>query len=132
VIALGGAAAMFIGIAALIARLRAHSRQQAWGDWLYRSPASELAARCLELVLTYHWDRFETGKRVVNEANWSDQKLLVVMEDLWVELVRDDEVEGRSGKESNAFVFYDAGLAGICEALRNRLGLPQPWEKTRK
>jgi hypothetical protein len=75
------------------------------------------------------WQQWPAAARLLSQKEWPDRELLAVLEDLFEQIVEEDNAKVRHGRDSNSFRFYDAGFARICERLRDRLGLPQRWVK---
>lgn len=97
---------------------------------LRTEPVEVLADWARTAVRSERWERLEAGVALLREGESTEQALLDALEALLQALVLDDQAAGRSGRDSGYFEFYDQGLAAMCEALRDRLGLPQPWDET--
>lgn len=91
---------------------------------------AERRAKDILRVLSTDWIRFKSAQSMLQKTIWTDQELLEGLENVFTEATEEDTKKRRSGRNSNYFEFYDCGLASHCEALRDRLGLPQPWSKS--
>jgi hypothetical protein len=98
---------------------------------LQSEPVASLAAQVSQLVRAAQWQGLPAGAEIIRTERWTERQLLDALEALLQALVADDESKERSGRDSSYFEFYDNGLAAMCEALRDRLGIPQPWEEKR-
>jgi hypothetical protein len=117
--------------AAVAYRSVQRNRQQNFNQTLRSEPIHSLANRVSAAVRFERWDRFATGAEILKRDAWTESELLHALEKLFEDVTNEDHANGRTGRDSNFFEFYDCGLAAISEALRDRLGLPQPWDKTR-
>ena len=66
------------------------------------------------------WERFSPVPALLGESDWTDERLLRALDELYVALRDDDRAKGRSSRESAVFEFHDCGLAAIREALQRR------------
>ena len=62
-------------------------------------------------------------------GTWTDCTLLESLEALFGEISEEDRTHDRRGRDSNFFDFYDLGFASVCENLRTRMGIHQPWDR---
>lgn len=99
------------------------------GRWLRALPVSELAAEVAKSMGMAGWDRLPQGAALRVAKTWTEKSSFSTH---WMNLVNAD----RRGRGKGAIRlrlellhFYDAGLAAVCQALRDRLGIPQPWDK---
>lgn len=104
-------------------------RKKKLREYKYFVQTATAAIRSKDILntLSNSWDRFKTTQSMLQKITWTDKELLDGLENLFSEAVEEDKEKGRSGRDSNYFDFYDCGFASHCEALRDRLGLPQPW-----
>lgn len=100
-------------------------RQRKQDELLRSAEISDLASMACQAIRYEGWDRFSAGTKIVNRVEWTDRELFDALEELWCAATDEDKESGKSGRESNYFELYDCGLAGIIEALTERLGLPQ-------
>jgi len=91
-----------------------------------------LAREASDAIRSERWDRLEAGSRIVRGESWTEEGLLDALEELWKTLDEEDDAKGQRGRGSNYYEFYDSGLADIYWALRDRLGLPPPWNRAPK
>jgi len=109
----------------LYVRLQARRR-----DRFFREATSdELARHCAESVRFMGWaDRSAGACLLDSKRSWTERELLDALEALFEDVTRGEREHGYG---SNYFFFHDGGLAATCEALRDRLGIPQPWANGR-
>ena len=98
------------------------------GTTILTADANRRAKDILKILST-DWIRFKSAQAMLQKSSWTDQELLEGLENIFAEATKEDTEKGRSGRDSNYFDFYDCGFARHCEALRSRLGIPQPWSK---
>ncbi len=118
-----------VGIIAA-ARVTARHRQKAFDERLRTPPVHDLAAEIATTVVSAGWDRLEPGAALQCPDARTEKNLLDGLDALLEALMAEDEEKGQTGRDSNYFNFYDLGLARVSEALRDRLGIPQPWQKS--
>ncbi len=127
------ALAIILGAAALawwaIGSLHRMRHNREYHSRLREAPLEELTKRCAEAVLSEQWERLDAGRSIVDGENWTERSLLDALNVLWTKITEEDGGRGRTGRDSNYFEFYDSGLAGITEALHDRLGIPHSWER---
>ena len=111
------------GYYAVGTRLRARRRRR----FLREATATEIARSCAQSVRFMGWADRAAGARLLDpQRSWTDRELLDTLEALFEDVTRDDREYGYG---SNYYFFYRGGLAETCQALRDRLGIPQPWAK---
>jgi hypothetical protein len=109
---------------AVLVRVRARSRRR----FLREAPVGELARECARSVRFMGWAKRSAGAPLVDpNRHWTERGLLDALEALLEEVTAD----GKHGYGSNEYFFYDGGFAATSEALRKRLGIPQPWDVKR-
>lgn len=125
---------VFLGLIAVVAlssfgfwaiRSRVAARRR--HAWLRTCPIDGLVEQAREAIRFERWERFVEASDILSRAGWSERDLLHALEALWAAVVEEDRRLGRSGRDSNFFELYDSGIAAVLEALRDRVGLPQPW-----
>jgi hypothetical protein len=122
---LAGFAALVWASYALVVTLRARRRRR----FLRDATADEIAHDCAQSVVYMGWAERSAGARLLDsERRWTERELLDALEALFEDVTRDEREHGYG---TNYFCFYDGGFAETCEALRDRLGIPQPWAKPR-
>lgn len=99
---------------------RARRFQQREHARLLRASTDVLLSEARSAVRYEHWERFAPARALLQDDRWTDAALLRVLDELFAALNEDDEVKGRSGRDSSVFEFYDCGLASIFEALQKR------------
>lgn len=118
-----GLVALIWGYDTVVSRLRARRRRR----FLREAPANEIARDCAQSVRFMGWAERSAGARLLDpNRDWTERELLDVLEALFEDVTRGERDHGYG---SNYFFFYDGGFAETCEALRDRLGIPQPWAK---
>jgi hypothetical protein len=70
------------------------------------------------------WERFPSGKRLLDEEIRTDESLREGLRKLFDEVVQEDREKSQHGRDSNHFEFHDSGLAVILEVLEERLEAP--------
>ena len=85
-----------------------------------RASTEVLLSEARSAVHYEHWERFAPARALLQDDRWTDAALLRALDELFAALNEDDKVQGRSGRDSSVFEFYDCGLASICEVLQKR------------
>jgi hypothetical protein len=99
---------------------RARRSQEREAARLLRASTDVLLSEARSAITYEHWERFAPARALLQGDRWTDAELLRVLDELFAAVGEDDNVNGRSGRASNYFEFYDCGLASIVEALRKR------------
>jgi hypothetical protein len=122
-----GALGIFVGIWCA-AFLPTKIREMKWRAWLRHASATELAAECAKAARYMGFAKWRTGQAICTIQEWTERGLLSALEDLYEEAARAD-ASGVSWRSSNLFMYYDGRFGEISELLRDRLGIPQPWDR---
>jgi hypothetical protein len=87
-----------------------------------RTPADDLAREAVGAIDSERWGHFAAAESLSQRSEqWTDVALIEALENLWREVIADDQARGRQGRDSNRFEFYDTGLAVMLEVLRERV-----------
>jgi hypothetical protein len=112
----------FVFVAPAAASRAAARRQRSAG-------ADELAHDAQQAIRLQGWRQDPTADAIVERTAWTDRELHDALEAMWASLLEADRRTGRAGRSSNHFALHDSGIAAILKTLRDRLGIPQPWER---
>jgi len=86
------------------------------------TPTADLVREARETIRTWGFRELPPTELFLREDDWSDEELIVALNELYGAIIEDDDRHGRAGRDSRHFDFHDSGLAWILAAVEKRTG----------